>query len=109
MIMQRKVFVLGMSRYKFANQENGEIIQGTKVSYVDLEYENTENTVGAQPQAANFPLEFYDTMNKQQIPGVYNADLDISLQGRKPTVKVTAFHYVGHVDLHKSYQPAAVK
>lgn len=91
--MKTGVIVLGLSRYKFAQEGTGEVIEGCKVHYVEDGFQNEENSMGLIPQTAIIDFEHFETFDQKQIPGRYDAEFNISLRGRKPTLKVAGFTY----------------
>ncbi|MGG0816182.1 hypothetical protein ABE142_26465 [Paenibacillus alvei] len=90
--METEVFVLAVSRYSFPDKQTGEIIEGTKVHYVERNAQNEDNLVGFNPTTANMPYDYFEKMS--HVPGVYKASIEISLSGRKPSLKITGFKYV---------------
>lgn len=95
-----KVMVLGMSQYSFQN-DNGQEIKGTKVHYVELSTNNENDMVGVIPQTATMPYEYFNILNKQNVPGIYTAKLSISLRGRRPVLRVDSFDYISSIDFEK--------
>jgi hypothetical protein len=93
--MKTQVIVLGMSRYSFVDRETGAKVEGTKVHYVERYFQNEEHSIGVIPQTATMDYEFFDSLKPEQIPGVYDAELMISLRGKKPVLRIMDFHYVG--------------
>lgn len=94
--LKTRVIVLGARRYSFVNKESGEIIEGTKVFYVEPEGKVEKDTQGFLPSEANLPLEYYETLG--QLPGIYDAEISLNLGTRKPGLKVTGFTLVGPVE-----------
>lgn len=92
-----QVIVIGVSRYNFPDKQTGEIIAGTKVHYFEHKAVDEENTVGYIPQTANLPYASFDGFDT--VPGVYNAELTMSLRGRKPSLMVTGFEMVRPISM----------
>lgn len=93
--MKTRVIVLGVSRYSFPDQKSGELIEGAKVSYIEESPADEENVAGHTPQTANMKYGYFDTIYNSGVPAVYDANLTVSLTGRKPTLKIEGFDYVG--------------
>jgi hypothetical protein len=87
----KKVMVLGVKRYSFNNRDTGELISGTKVHYYDLEPDLDENQVGFVASSENLPYEDFLSYKHMKLPAVCEAELSISLSGRKPVVKIKSF------------------
>lgn len=95
-MMKTKVIVLGVSRYSFADQKTGEVIEGTKVHYVEASQNGEENNIGHTPQTANMPFRYFDDVSFNPIPAIADCNLRIDLTGRKPSIKVIGFdNFVG--------------
>lgn len=92
--MKTRVIVLGVSRYSFPDQKTGEIIEGSKVSYIEETPADEENVNGHTPQTANMKYGYFEEMYASGVPGVYDANLTVSLSGRKPTLKIEGFDFV---------------
>ncbi|MFD2334701.1 hypothetical protein ACFSR7_36115 [Cohnella sp. GCM10020058] len=95
--LSTRVIVLGASRYKFPNPDTGEVIEGSKVHYVEQNFTPEADSLGAIPQTANLDYEFINEL--RSIPGVYDAEFSISLRRKTPTIKVTGFKHVGAFSL----------
>jgi len=102
--MTAKVIVTGVTRYKFAQDGTGEIIDGAKVHYVELEPEQGTDNKGYVTQTANLPYEVYEQLTV--LPGVYEADISIKLTGKKPSLKVTGFNLINAVEFKELPTPA---
>lgn len=98
--MEKKVVVIGASEYKFSNRETGELIEGTKVHYLDPDGD-TEKGVGYFPTSANMPYGYLREL--KEVPGIYNLDIGVSLSGKKPVMKVLGFNLVAPLDLDQAF------
>lgn len=98
--MDKKVVVIGVSQYKFRNEETGELIEGTKVHYLDPDGDQ-EKGKGYFPTSANMTFDYYNEL--KEVPGIYNLDIGVSLSGRKPVMKVHGFNFLAPLDLKKSF------
>ncbi|HEY0827105.1 MAG TPA: hypothetical protein VGE40_03345 [Bacilli bacterium] len=103
--MKTQVIVLGSSRYHFVNESagTGELIEGCKVHYVEKDFVNEDNSIGMIPQTAIMEYDFFETL--KTIPGVYNAELTVSLRGKKPTLKIIDFEFVSAMNFFPLIQP----
>lgn len=101
--MTTKVIVTGVTRYKFAQEGTGEIIDGAKVHFVELEPEEGTDNKGYVTQQANLPYEVYEKLTV--LPGVYDAELTIKLTGKKPSLKVTGFNLINAVEFKELPSP----
>src|SRR5262245_25702684 len=90
--MGTRVVVLGASRYKFAQEGSGELIEGSKVHYVEQNFDSQTDSIGAIPQTASLDYEYFGEL--AEVPGVYDADFAVSLRGKKPQLKVSGFKFV---------------
>lgn len=97
--MDAKVIVIGASRYKFPDNKTGEVIEGCKVHYADLNDSQKDDMIGHVPQTANLPYEYFEVISSQPIPGIYEAQLTVDLTARKPALKVVGFRFVQELDL----------
>lgn len=91
-----KVMVVGLKTYNFENQQ-GQKIEGAKVSYIsDLE-SNKSNEVGYLPIQASVPLNLVTSL--KEIPGIYEVKYDM-VPGRnnKPEVTVVGFDFINSCD-----------
>ena len=105
--MKTRVIVIGISRYRFPHDQTGEIIEGTKVHYIEDNMQNEEHLIGHVPQSANLPYEYFDKM--AQVPGVYHAELSISLISKRPSLKVNGFEFLNPVEFKTIHPAATVK
>lgn len=98
--MEMTVIVLGVSRYSFQDDQNRNVA-GTKVHYVPVDQNSEENVYGCIPQSATMSHEFFETMNKSHVPGLYKAKFTVQMSGRRPQLRVQDFEYVQKVDFNK--------
>lgn len=92
-----RVIVLGASRYSFPDTNTGEIIAGTKVHFVELNPQQSDDQKGMLATTTNLP--YADFVELEQVPAVYDAEMSVTLAGRKPSIRVTGFTYVSPVDI----------
>ncbi|NOU81537.1 hypothetical protein GC101_21990 [Paenibacillus sp. LMG 31459] len=98
-MLKTRVLVLGVSRYSFPDEKNGNIIEGAKIHYCDADRAEEENVIGHTPQTAVVDYKEFMTMYTSGVPGYYDASMRISLTGRKPTLKIDAFEFVAPFSL----------
>ena len=66
------VVVLSARRYSMTDEKTGELVQGTKIEYVeDWEPQPQQNKRGLSVLSANFPYELFDRLG--DVPAVYSA------------------------------------
>lgn len=106
--MKTGVIVLGVSRYKFAQDGTGEVVEGCKVHYVEDGFENQADSIGLIPQTAIMDYEHFEFFESAQIPGKYDAEFHVSLRGKKPTLKVGGFTYRSPFSINPLTTPANV-
>ncbi|MCL6456515.1 MAG: hypothetical protein K6T85_00770 [Gorillibacterium sp.] len=94
--LKARVIVLGIGRYSFPDQTTGEIIEGSKVHYVEVNPQEEKDAQGYVPTVANMPLAYYDQITA--IPGIYDAEMNIKMSGKKPSLKVTGFTFISPVE-----------
>ena len=88
-----EVVVLSARRYSMTDEKTGELVQGTKIEYVeDWDPQPQQNKRGLSVLSANFPYELYDSLG--DVPAVYSADFQLVAGARgKATVAMTNLHY----------------
>lgn len=96
--MEARVMVLGASRYKFAQEGTGELIEGCKVHFVEEKAGKEENNIGRIPQTTILDYEFYEYISSKQLPALCDAEMIVSMRGRKPSLKIVDFKYLSPVD-----------
>lgn len=101
----QKVIVLGVSRYKFPN-EDGEVIEGTKVNFIDTDEANEADFLGYKQQTKVMPYELFDQFNKDNLPGLYELEAKFDFTKKNLQVKVTGFKYVSKLNLLGTPQAA---
>ncbi|SFF49442.1 hypothetical protein SAMN04487969_15518 [Paenibacillus algorifonticola] len=100
--MKARVLILGASRYKFPQEGTGEIIEGCKVHFVEEDGGEEENNIGRIPQTTIMDYEFYEYVKKQPLPSIFEADMIVSMRGKKPTLKIADFIFVEPINFAKS-------
>lgn len=87
--MEDKILILGIKPYNFVNKETGEVISGTKVSYISKH----------KSEHGHLPIQISvdETIVKDitKFPGVYNCNYAM-LPGKnnKPTPTIVGFKFV---------------
>lgn len=67
-----EVTVLSARRYSMAGEKTGELVQGTKINYVeDWDGQTEQNRRGVPVLSANFPYERFETLGA--LPAVFRA------------------------------------
>ena len=80
----KMIFVLGINRYDFKDEQTGRQIAGAKLHYIDFTSKNdNENVSGNIPSTENLP---YSMFNEIDGSGFYSVSLGFDLSGRKPKV-----------------------
>ena len=86
------VVVLSARRYSMTDDKTGELVQGTKIEYVeDWDPQPQQNKRGLSVLSANFPYDTYETLG--DVPVVYSADFQLVAGARKAAVSMTNLHY----------------
>lgn len=88
--MGDKILILGIKPYNFVNKETGEVISGTKVSYIS----NHKSEHGHLP--IQISIKDDNTVkNITKVPGVYNCNYAM-LPGKnnKPTPTIIGFEFI---------------
>lgn len=87
------VVVLSARRYSMTDEKTGELVQGTKIEYVeDWEPQPEQNKRGLSVLTANFSYEMFETVGA--LPAVFSADFQLVAGARgKPTVKMGELTY----------------
>lgn len=96
--MNQRVLVLGASRYKFPQEGTGEIIEGCKVHFVEEQSGQEENNIGRIPQSIVMDYDFYEYIASKPLPAICEAEITISMRGKKPTLKIVDFKFVAPID-----------
>jgi len=107
--MKTRVIILGVSRYSFPDQKTGQIIEGTKVNYVEQSRTDDENVVGHTPQTANLPYRDFDSLAFNPVPGIYDCTLKVDMSSRKLGVKVSGFQYIAPLSFEEKSAAATTK
>lgn len=102
--MKVKVVVMGVSRYSFPDQKTNQLIEGTKVNYIEQVPADEENVIGHTPQSAVLDYHAFDKFLGKGLPAVYDCDLSVSLVGRKPSLKINGFEYVAPIEFRTLHQ-----
>lgn len=91
-----KALVVGVKSYSFQN-EQGQKIEGAKVSYLTSLESTKNNEVGFLPMQVSIPLNMLSQVNN--VPALYDVKFDM-IPGRngKPEVVVSGFEYLNEVD-----------
>ena len=88
-----EVLVFGVRRYQFADKQTGEVMEGTTVHYADTSTQDGDQK-GYVPAKANLKFEDYSIFKDENLPGIYEAQMDMVLRGSKPSLKVTGFRFL---------------
>ena len=88
-----EVTVLSARRYSMADEKTGELIQGTKISYVeDWDGQTEQNRRGVPVLSANFPYENFETLGV--LPAVFQATFVMQEGARgRAVLKLSALEY----------------
>ena len=91
-----KALVVGVKSYSFQN-EQGQKIEGAKVSYLTSLESTKNNEVGFLPMQVSIPLNMLSQVNN--VPALYDVKFDM-IPGRneKPEFVVSGFEYLNEVD-----------
>lgn len=89
--------VLGVRSYDFVN-DNGERLQGVKVTYLDTP-EETSSSKGFTPMTLTAPVELWDSFSN--LPAIYNFNLGFKATraGAKPTVFLNSVKFVKDIKI----------
>ena len=87
------VVVLSARRYSMTDEKTGELVQGTKVQYIEDWNDCMEqNKRGVSVLSANFPFKWFDDLT--DLPATYEADFQLAEGARgKPVVRMTALRF----------------
>lgn len=88
--MELEVLVIGAKQYSFTNRDTGEKIEGTKVTYIDLQQDQTGNGY----DVASATMGFNDISQFTKLPGVYKAVLGMTVSGGRLRTKIESFKLV---------------
>lgn len=88
--MELEVLVLGAKQYSFVNKETGEVVEGTKVTYIDLKQDQTGNGY----EVASATMGYDDMSQFAKLPGVYKALIGMTVSGGKLRTKIESFKFV---------------
>lgn len=91
-----KALVVGVKTYSFQN-EQGQKIEGARVSYLTNIQSTKSNEVGFLPMQTSVPLNMINQVSV--VPGIYDIKFDM-VPGRnnKPEVVVSGFEFLNQVD-----------
>ena len=87
------VTVLSARRYQMADDKTGELIQGTKIAYVeDWDGQTEQNKRGVPVLSANFPYETFETLGA--LPAVFSATFTMQEGARgRAVLKLSSLEY----------------
>lgn len=87
------VVVLSARRYSMTDDKTGEVVQGTKIEYVeDWDPQPQQNKRGLNVLSANFPYATFEALG--DVPAVYSADFQLVAGARgRAAVSMTNLHY----------------
>lgn len=97
--MQKKaLLVLSAKSYNFQDEkQNNKVIQGMKLTFIDLGDEVPAHVHGHIVAEVNMPYEEFNTF--RQGAGLYECTPELVLTTKKPTVKLTNFEFKKSLDL----------
>lgn len=95
--MERKILILGKSVYKFTDRDNGNVVSGTKISYIDLD-DTIEKEAGYSVATQVLPYDMASLF--PSLPAIYTAVMDIKIISGKHRVSLRDFVYSNNVDLN---------
>lgn len=55
--------------------------------------------MGHTPQTANMPYRLFDDLAFKSLPAVYDCELKVDLNGRKPSIKVRGFTFLAPIEM----------
>lgn len=87
------VVVLSARRYSMTDEKTGEVVQGTKIEYVeDWDPQPQQNKRGLNVLSANFPYATFEALG--DVPAVYSADFQLVAGARgRAAVSMTNLYY----------------
>ena len=83
-LYEKKVDVLGVSKYDFTN-DNGEVIRGCKLQV--LSTSNSDNVIGSVVDTLNVDFNFYEKFVYAKFPCKCNIKFSIPNLTRKPVIE----------------------
>lgn len=87
-----KVVVLGANRYNFEDDKTGRTIEGCKVHFINIGNKPGENELGSIPKAQNMEYSFFNQLG--QVPGIYEAQLQMNMSGRNIRMDIVDFKFI---------------
>ncbi len=93
-----KVIVLGHSKPYDFKQDNGDRLQGVKISYINSKPSVKDGEVGFTPiQVTVNPSVLGDL---KELPGLYDVSFEmVAGRNNKPEIAVTGFDFIKAVDM----------
>lgn len=97
-----KVIVTGLKSYSF-KREDGQVLEGVKVSYLSEERAKNQNENGYLPLQSSLNLE--SLKDFKEVPGLYDVKYDmVPGKGNKPTLAITGFSFIKGVNLNELFK-----
>jgi hypothetical protein len=98
--MKEQVLVLGVSHYKFPDEQTGEIKEGAHVTYLsDYEFDESGKK-GCFPVKISVPTKSFIAVMEEQFPAICDLEIKTIPDGRgKPKSTVTAIEYLQKVNV----------
>lgn len=95
--MEEKVLILGYKSYNFTNKDTGEVISGTKVSFVSSNVSNSDNEKGLLPIQISVNEELAKGL--MSAPAVYKVKYGmLPGKGNKPNISIIGFEFVNNYE-----------
>lgn len=94
--MDKEIIVVGLEKYRFANEDSGEIVEGAKIHFLEKSDSNDEARFGYLPRSINVKKDFelvYD------LPAICKAEFDIDFSYKKPSTKLVSLKKTKPFDL----------
>jgi hypothetical protein len=95
--IKMRVLVLRASRYSMTDEKTGELVEGTKINYVqDLDGETRQNTKGVDVAQAIIPYAQYEELG--EIPAWFQGEFDMATNAKGAAMlKPVALKYEGRL------------
>lgn len=85
--MERDVKVVHVSRYSFVDEKNGQVLEGTKITFMDSEENKTDDSFGRKIYTGILDYKEFDKLKDKKLPLDCKAIYEQVALDKKPKFK----------------------
>lgn len=84
--------IVHVSRYSFTNDETGELIEGTKITFIDQQEHDTDDSFGRKVYTQILPYKEFESLKQKKLPLDCKAVYEQVSLDKKPKFKELKFN-----------------